>query len=116
MTRTPEQLGIELRDSAIDAVERANTEWIERAYQAVRTLATKNAIFTSDDVWVAVEGEPREPRAMGAAMRRAALDGIIVATDRTVLSLRPNCHRRPIRVWRSLVRGREILKEVERGP
>jgi hypothetical protein len=49
---------------------------------------------------------PHEKRAMGAAMRAAARDLVIEATDEISLSQRAPCHRRPLRVWQSLGFGR----------
>jgi len=49
-----------------------------------------------------VEGT-HEPRAMGAVMRSLARARVIEATDRTVESVRKANHRRPVRVWKSLI-------------
>jgi predicted nucleic acid-binding Zn ribbon protein len=45
-----------------------------------------------------------EERALGAIMQRAARQGWIAPTDRTRKSIRPACHARDLRVWRSLLR------------
>jgi hypothetical protein len=100
--------GRELRDDAIDRVEEhAEPGWIDVAVAAVRVLRYRGAEFTTDDVWAYLETEirpaqepPREPRAMGAAMRQATRLGLCEATDRTTASNRPGCHRRPVRIWR----------------
>lgn len=98
------QLGAELRDRAIDATEIANTEWVEMTYKAVVSIAKLAQEFTTDRVWHVIgDVAPPEPRAMGAVMRKAVANRICGPTDRTVKSVRPNCHRRPIRVWRSLI-------------
>ena len=44
-----------------------------------------------------------EKRALGGIMRGAAVAGVIERTDRVVLCTRPNCHRAPITVWKSLM-------------
>lgn len=96
------------RDLAIEAVDfAADPQWKKAAESAILHLAATRLEFTTDDVWevlheLAIE-QPREPRALGAAMRRAARNNLIVPTDRVSQSLRPECHRRPVRVWRSLV-------------
>lgn len=99
---------IEAADAAIEQVDfNADPTWKKAADKAIRHVAVTRREFSTDDVWevlyeLAIE-PPDEPRALGAAMRRAARDGFIVATDRVVRSARPECHTRPIRVWRSLV-------------
>jgi hypothetical protein len=100
------QLGIELRDQAINATERANLPWTLRAFDAVRRLAETREEFTTDAVWHVLGDSsppPDEPRAMGAVMRRAMNKFLVLPTQRTHQSVRPDCHRRPLRVWRSLV-------------
>lgn len=49
------------------------------------------------------DARTHEPRALGALMREAARAGDIEATDAWALSERVACHRRPLRVWRSLL-------------
>ncbi len=94
------------RDAAIDRVEAAAREdWKEVALMVVEVVARDRELFTTDHVWAVMPGDVStpEPRAMGAIMRRAAREGYVTATDRHVLSNRPLCHRRPVRVWRSLI-------------
>jgi len=95
------------RDKALERVERnAEEAWKESAREAVERLAAIRDEFTTDAVWTMVDRmglKTHEPRAMGAIMRRAASEGICEATDRTRRSVRPECHCRPIRVWRSLI-------------
>jgi hypothetical protein len=45
---------------------------------------------------------PREPRAIGAMMTNAAKAGVIAPTNRYTPSARPECHRRPVKIWKSL--------------
>lgn len=99
--------GIEARDQAIEQVEaHADPTWKLHATAAIRWLARTRPEFTTDDVWqelhVRNHGGPREPRALGALMVAAAKQGLIEPTDRYVPSQRPDCHRRPVKVWRSL--------------
>ena len=102
-------LGDALRDEAIDRVEQhAAPEFLDVAYTAVRRLAATRATFTTDDVWRLIEeADPapatHEPRAMGAVMRFAKRDGYVVPLDEWTLSTRPECHRRPVRVWASRI-------------
>lgn len=93
------------KDEAIDRVERnAPPDWIATA----RTVALRiaHAIpsgFTTDAIWTILEasgnGNPPEPRALGAVMKRLADEGVIRKTGEYVNSLRPECHNRPIPIW-----------------
>lgn len=104
------QLGIDFdaaaaaaaRDKAIDRVEGGSVEWQDEALLAVEQLARRKPELTTDDLWSVLE-PPAEPRAAGAVMRRAVREQLIERTERTRKSLRVACHRRDLRVWRSLV-------------
>ncbi len=90
------------KTEAIDTVEVGNLEWIERAEKlALVWLKTHSGTITSDDIWRAVKpaGLPREPRAMGALMRRLNNSGVLYPLQKWVVSGRKACHCRPVRVW-----------------
>lgn len=89
-------------DRAIDNAERgAGDEWMQCALGAIRQCASTLPEFTSDDARRYV-ADPPEPRAWGAAFRRASKAGIIVATDEwRIPAGRASSHRRPMRVWRA---------------
>ena len=98
---------VEARDKAIEQVEaNANPDWKKHAYTAIEHLARMRPQFTTDDVWQYMADRdivaPHEPRALGAIMVAAAKAGLIAPTDRYTPSARPECHRRPIKIWRSL--------------
>lgn len=95
--------GIELRERGIDLIEAANAHWIEETVGVVQRLAARRLEFTTDAIWAIVRGAPKDGRAMGAAMREVRRLAIAEPTDRTVNSVRSDCHRRPIRVWKSLI-------------
>lgn len=98
--------GIELRDEALARVEaNADVEWKLAAELVVHLLAAQLGTFTSDDVWEGlVDGSAstHEPRALGAVLKRVAKDGVIAPTDEWRISRRPECHGRPVRVWRAI--------------
>lgn len=102
-----ESLGDILRDLAIDQAEDgANDEWYTEALEAVRYIAEGNFSFTTDDVWEQLkQNVPQiitpESRAMGAVMREAAKRGWIISSETYRKSKRPECHSRPVLVWRS---------------
>ena len=98
--------------AATDAKEQAlrrvaaatDPTWATDIENIITRLTTDT--FTSDDIWQAATDAnldvPREPRALGAILHRLAREHRIAPTDRYIPSLRPACHRRPIRVWRKL--------------
>lgn len=96
--------GPELADEAIQrAAENADREWYRSALDIVWSLGNT---FTTDDVWAALDrhGEPapHEPRALGAVMRDARKRGWIAPTSEYRQSTRPECHGRPVRVWKAV--------------
>lgn len=86
----------------------ADEAWLASAREAVLVTARAVEEFTTDRVWWQLDRwgvpPPREPRAMGAVMRGAVAAGVVRGTDRVVKTSRPEAHKRPIPVWRSLVR------------
>lgn len=103
-----ELTAMQARDEAIArADDHAEPAWKKAAAMAIRSMAVERDEITTDDVWewlyeMAIEA-PHEPRALGSMMLRASRDGLISTTDRVRQSRRPECHARPVRVWRSLV-------------
>jgi hypothetical protein len=92
------------RDEALARVEaNADPEWKARTLDAIRWLCRTQREITTDDVWLYLRqhdiAAPHEPRALGAVMNQARNRGWIAATDRVINSSRPECHRRPVRVW-----------------
>jgi hypothetical protein len=105
------ELGIKARDDAIArAGAHAEAQWRECCRAAIEFVAATHAEFTSDDVWDVLRKffDPvpttHEPRALGAIMRQAERDAICVPLSKWRLSKRPQCHRRPVRVWWSNLR------------
>ncbi len=100
-------LGKSLADAAIERVdEHANEEWKSAALDAVSLCASAYSLFTTDQVYevlVRYDVETHERRAMGAIMRRAKTAGWIAPTDDYWPTARPEAHRNPKRVWRSLI-------------
>jgi hypothetical protein len=97
--------GEKRRDAAIERVDRnADDDWKAKAMDAVRQVCRMRDEFTTDAVWAILDREgvkpPREPRALGAVMRRASSAGLIERTDRFVPTTRPQAHRKPTAVWR----------------
>ena len=103
-----EPLAIALVEEAIERVGlNADQQWAKEAYKVVILLSLNRMDFTTDHVWEWMnELHPalttHEPRAMGAVMRKASSDRLCVPTERYSKSLRPECHRRPIRIWQGI--------------
>lgn len=98
------------RDVAIEQVkEAADMAWKVEAFAAIDYVCRLREEFTTDAVWWKLAqrgvGLPREPRAMGAIMRKAVLAGLCEPTNQTRKSVRVDCHRRPLQVWKSKVKG-----------
>lgn len=97
--------GMKERDKAIKQSWRgASPLWVEAAKEALVLAARENTFLTTDNVWPLILGyETPEPRAMGAIMTWGAREGLICGLSATIPTRRPGSHRRPLRVWRSLV-------------
>ena len=99
---------IALAEQAIEQVGlNADQVWALEALKVVQMLSIQRHDFTTDDVWKWMNQlhptmTTHEPRAMGAVMRKAAASRLCVPTERYSKSLRPECHRRPIRIWKGL--------------
>lgn len=96
------------RDAAVDQalaqVEgNASEAWISHALTAVWWAASAYPEITTDEVWGRISWNPREPRAMGAVMRRAVREGWIRPTKSYQRSQRANCNKRPVLVYRSKI-------------
>jgi hypothetical protein len=92
------------RDEAIAIVAIGKEEFLAEALDAVRRVAERRVLFTTDDVKrELLDRGPDEQRVWGAIMMRAKRAGWIEATTEHRLSERVACHRRPLRVWRSRI-------------
>lgn len=115
LQRHPELEGQALRDEAMERVyNAADPEVKADARRAIRVVAERQTVFTSDDVWQEMTRHPEEPRVLGPLMRWAQSEGICERTDSTVLSELPQNHRRPIRVWKSLVVGEGTMPKTKK--
>jgi len=90
--------------SKADAISRVvagtDAEWRAAALAVIWRLALRGEPFTTDDVWGRLTGYATpEPRAMGGVIKSAQAIGMIKPTGEWVLSSRPACNRRPVRVW-----------------
>lgn len=87
---------------AVGHADRVNGNWSERAFGALRRLATTNEFFTAEVIRrLAVEIEPPpDARAWGGVFQRAARAGLVVHHGWGTMLAR-DCHCSPTRVWRS---------------
>jgi hypothetical protein len=100
--------GIAAKTEAIERVDRhASEDWKTACASAITEAARRWTRLTSDQVWevLAERGvtEPHEPRAMGPMMVQAVRLGVLKATDDWEPSVIPARHRRPCRVYESLI-------------
>jgi hypothetical protein len=96
------------RDAAMHRVdEHAPTTWKECAESAIRWVAERREEMTTDPVWYVLDSWsvpfPPEPRALGPLMKSACKWGWLEQTGRVHKSVRPECHRRPLAVYKSKV-------------
>lgn len=101
---------IRLRDEGIDSVyENASPEFKLGTNASIEFIARGRDEFTTDAVWARNEQQgvplPHDNRAMSGAMGIAKAAEWIEPTDRFVPTQRKQAHRRPIRVWRSRIKG-----------
>ncbi|MFF0481086.1 hypothetical protein [Streptomyces sp. NPDC004435] len=86
------------RDAAIAQVDaNADDGWKRYALGFVAELSGRMPEFTTDDLWDAGLIKPREPRALGPVMRRAAKRGLIRTTGEYRASRYRNCA--PLPLW-----------------
>lgn len=103
------QRATELRDEGIAKADAAAKEdWKASAIAAVYVAAQTHDRFTTTAVWALLAKDAsitptREPRAMGAIMRKAQKNGWIEPTDKFLNTNRASRHRAPVRIWRSLL-------------
>ena len=101
--------GDALDDALARVEEAANPDWLLTAIEAGRRVALLQEELTTDDIWTQLDLSPsigtKEPRAMGAVMRKLQRSGVVENTMRQKISGREECHRRPLTVWRSLIWG-----------
>lgn len=102
------QSAVDLKLQAMNRVaENASIHWLSAAKHAGVLVAQRRAEFTTDPIWRVLELQgvhaPHEPRAMGAVMTALIKSGVCMKTDRVQQSVRPECHMRPITVYKSLL-------------
>jgi hypothetical protein len=90
----------------IDARRRTDALWMTEASEVITRLAERQQLFTSDEVWAALQMPPRESRMIGNAFTRARSAGVIAPSGEHRPSGRKENHGRPVRVWRSLRYGK----------
>lgn len=93
----------------------ADQQWYSEAIAALDVLCKRGEDFTTDELWRLLEGvevKTLEPRAMGDVIRRAARSHKIFSTGGYRKSIRKECHRRPLAIWRP-VGYKRVIREAE---
>lgn len=84
--------------------DHADEQWRADADDAIRRTAQAFPDLTTDEVQrYGRLPDTRDNRALGQRMKSAAKAGLIVATDRYRQTDKVVAHRRPKRVWKSLI-------------
>lgn len=100
--------------SGMELVEsNTNPDWREAALSAVRRVAQRLPLFTTDDVWAeldACEIPVHNNSALGPVMRAASKSGLITDTMAVRPSERDSRHGNRLRVWRSTIFNQEQTK------
>ena len=91
--------GESARDEAVANLDLAYDGWIDSVIKIILSIPIYQT-FTTDYLWEKVETTPNEPRAMGAVMTRAKKEGLVSSTSKYIKSRRPECHARPVMIWR----------------
>lgn len=90
------------RDEAIDQVDRnADAAWKDQALAVIRRVCEDRVDWHSDVLWEYGLEEPREARALGPVLLKAARLGYCRKTDRTRPSVRS--HGSGKAIWTSLL-------------
>jgi len=99
--------GTELRDLGIERAAIRSKAWRRQGWLAAVELAKRQAEICSFDIWALLGAwgvePPPEPRAMGSLLTELRRDGVLAPTGRYLPSPRPEQHRQPCQVWRSLI-------------
>lgn len=102
----PKATGPSASAAQIDARRRSDALWMTEASEVIGRLAERQQLFTSDDVWAALQMPPRESRTIGNAFTRARSAGVIAPTSEHRRSGRKENHGRHVRIWCSLRYGK----------
>lgn len=98
-------LGEKQKNEGIEAAYRgADTEWKRAAIECLQRMIKTQKYVTSEDVVLELNKRgitTSENRAMGAIMQSFSRAGLIESTGQFTTSRRPECHKSPVRVWRS---------------
>ena len=95
----------EHRDVGVARAEAGAKEaWLVLAYAALVAHLRAHGEFFVDDLWRSGLERPRESRALGAVVQRAARERLMEKTGEYRQSRSSNLSPKP--VWRSLIRGR----------
>jgi hypothetical protein len=105
-SKRPPEVQARIDEGMARADENADSRWKRVVDGAILAVARRQRELTVDEVLAEMATIPRAPTthaldALGPAMRRAARDGIITATDKVVRSERPGTHGNRHTVWTS---------------
>ena len=96
------------RNEAIRRVDaNADPVWKAACDSAIRSVALRNQVFTTDEVWELLESRriraPHQPKAIGPRMTAACYAGMCVNTGEFRQSNRPSCNGRCVAIYTSCI-------------
>jgi hypothetical protein len=103
------EMGEKLKEQGVKRVAHSHGEsWMQLALKGVKFCCKQKQYFTTDQIHAVLRAmkhleEPKDKRVLGALMKRAHKLRWCVPTERMEKSRRPECHRRPLTVWKSLL-------------
>jgi hypothetical protein len=86
------------------AYRHADTRWKQAAVEYLKHLVETQKYITSEQVVMHLNGQgivTGENRAIGSIMKAFERTGTITSTGRFAESVRPECHKSPVRIWQS---------------
>lgn len=94
----------EITNQAVEKVEENNKAYCARLCKfAEGWVKTQMKPFTADDLKKAFFAQgndpPSQPSVFGVPFRKLSRKHLIFDTERTILSVNPDAHQRPLRVW-----------------
>ena len=95
------------KSQSMEAVAMPAKDWINLVLPIVKRVSNTTREFTTDRIEWELDragiAAPKEKRAMGPLMSKAAGLDYVEKTDRVVPSTMPSNHRRPKAIWRSKI-------------
>ena len=88
-------------ESALEALSKGNEDWINTACEIAARICTREGEFTTDDLWRECPPPPGvKGQIFGAVTRKLVKAKKLEPTGNYRPSVRAECHKRPIAIYR----------------